>query len=441
MMRFSRWPILPAALLALAGCGGGSDPSGGGGSATSSSSGTASSSGTSSSSSGSSHVFSTSDPNVVAMSVGPGPGTSTAFNIPTASVTICQHGTQTCKTIDKVLVDTGSYGLRLVASALGGFSVTPQQDPANNGRTISECQQFLDGYTWGPVTVVDVKIGSETATSLPINVLDDSASPSPAPPASCVNGGGSGSSSGGGTNLSSVSALGANGVLGVGYLHYDCDLYCAEPVSQQTQGYLYYSCNSTSCAATSEALADQVANPVARFSGDNNGVILQLPSIPPDGQKTASGYLVFGIGTRANNGLQGASVLTISTAGYINTTYNGQTLSKSFIDSGSNGYFFPDSTIQVCSVSKDFFCPTTSPLQITVTNMGLNGTTTSNIPLDIVNVDNRNTAFYAIDVGGPDGTGLSSAFDFGLPFFYGRTVFTAIDGMTAGSITGPYYAY
>jgi hypothetical protein len=63
--------------------------------------------------------------------------------------------------------------------------------------------------------------------------------------------------------------------------------------------------------------------------------------------------------------------------------------------------------------------------------------------VDIVNVDNRNPSNYAIDVGGPDGTGLSSAFDFGLPFFYGRKVFTAIEGLNAdGTIqTLPYYAY
>jgi hypothetical protein len=32
-------------------------------------------------------------------------------------------------------------------------------------------------------------------------------------------------------------------------------------------------------------------------------------------------------------------------------------------------------------------------------------------------------------------------FDFGLPFFYGRSVFTAIEGKSAGSQIGPFYAY
>jgi len=30
---------------------------------------------------------------------------------------------------------------------------------------------------------------------------------------------------------------------------------------------------------------------------------------------------------------------------------------------------------------------------------------------------------------------------FGLPFFYGRTVYTALDGATTPGGTGPYFAY
>ena len=35
----------------------------------------------------------------------------------------------------------------------------------------------------------------------------------------------------------------------------------------------------------------------------------------------------------------------------------------------------------------------------------------------------------------------TSGFLFGVPFFYGRTVFTALDGATTPGGTGPYFAY
>ncbi len=422
-----RW-IVPLAVLVLAACGGG-------GGSTAATSGSTASSG--------SHNYTGGGNNVVPLVVGPGPSNQTSFNIPTTSIKVCIHGTSTCTTISNVLVDTGSPGLRLMASALGSFSPPNQMDPnSTGGNFIVECLPFADGYTWGPVATADVTVGGETASNVPINVIDDTANNSlePQAPSSCTD-------SGSESNLSSVAALGANGVLGVGLFSYDCGDYCTQTVTEQTDGYLYYSCSASSCAPTTEALADQVVNPVARFPTDNNGVILQLPAIPTSGEVSDSGYLVFGIGTESNNGLGSVTVLTTNSSGYITTMYGGQTLSSSFLDSGSNGYFFPDSTIAICSGftgASEFYCPTNSPLVLTASNQGENGSTTQ-ISFQIDNLNDLNQTYFAVNVGGPitgiTGLGTSNFFDFGVPFFYGRTVFTAIAGASAGGTTGPYYAY
>jgi len=34
-----------------------------------------------------------------------------------------------------------------------------------------------------------------------------------------------------------------------------------------------------------------------------------------------------------------------------------------------------------------------------------------------------------------------NSFDFGLPFFFGRNVYTAIEGRSAGAVSGPFFAY
>ncbi|MDQ1387146.1 MAG: hypothetical protein QOF56_600, partial [Acidobacteriaceae bacterium] len=47
-------------------------------------------------------------------------------------------------------------------------------------------------------------------------------------------------------------------------------------------------------------------------------------------------------------------------------------------------------------------------------------------------------------LGGPDtfpGTKTQSYFDWGLPFFYGRNVYTAIETKSTPGGTGPYWAY
>lgn len=376
------------------------------------------------------------------MVVGPGPpAASSAFNIPTTTVTVCKPNTSTCMTISNILVDTGSPGLRLMASVLGSFTLPSQMDPSGNGNQIVECLPFADGYTWGPVATADISVGGENASSVTINIIDDTNSLEPAAPSSCTN-------SGMQSNLGSIKALGANGVLGVGLFSYDCGSYCAQPIVDQTDGYLYYTCSNTSCTQTSEVLASQVINPVALFAKDNNGVILQLPAIPVSGQATNTGYLVFGIGTESNNGLGSVTVLTTNTSGYITTMFDGQTLSSSFLDSGSNGFYFPDSSIPACTGftnASEFYCPSPSPTpMMTATNEGQNGNSTQ-VSFQINDPTKLNQTFFAVDVGGPitgiNGLGVSDFFDFGVPFFYGRTVFTAIEGAPADGFTGPYYAY
>jgi hypothetical protein len=431
-----RWTVL-LGLCILTGCGGGGG-SGGRSSSASSSSGS-SSSGSSSSSSGATVL------NVVAVTVGPGPAAAMGgtFNIPYASVTLCNPGTGTCATIDNVLVDTGSFGLRIMASALqsAGLTLTTQQDPSSPGNTLAECLPFADGYTWGPLVTADVSMGGERAPGVSVNIIDDNSSYAATAPASCKNLLSSNS-------LNSVAAFESNGVLGIGPFDQDCGPSCAGCASAcNAMNDIYYSCNTSTntCAFTPVVLTAQVRNPVALFATDNNGVILELPSIPTAGQIGASGSLIFGIGTQSNNGLGSATVITTDGAGNFTTIFNGQTLSSSFIDSGSNGFFFP-SSITVCTNTagnpnaSQFYCPSL-PQMLMATNQGLNGTA-SVVPFEITSLNSLNGSFYASGtIGGPAGANTATGFDWGLPFFYGKNVFTAIDAKPAGSATGPYYAY
>ena len=185
---------------------------------------------------------------------------------------------------------------------------------------------------------------------------------------------------------------------------------------------------------------------MALFASDNNGVILQLPGVPVSGATSASGYLVFGIGTRSNNGLGSATVIGAdpSTGEFI-TSYDGRNLSGSFIDSGSNGLFFVDAAIVNCSssVGDQFYCPS-STLQLAATDQGTNGNT-SPVSFQIANLGSLSQTTFARDDVGGNGSSIAGLgtgyFDWGLPFFYGRTVFVAIEGRAAGSATGPYFAF
>jgi hypothetical protein len=397
--------LLFACAVALAGCGGGG--------------------GDDNASSGSAGGIVTTD-NTVSVKIGAGVGN--IVNLPLTSVTVCIPGTSSCQTVDNVLVDTGSYGLRLMASAL---SLSLPQQSASNGGALANCAAFADGYTWGSVRQADLRIGGERASALAVQLIGDTL---PAVPAECA-------SAGGGNAENTPGDFGANGVLGIGPFEYDCGTACA--TAAQTG--VYYSCASGACAATAVPLAQQIANPVTRFATDNNGSMLTLPAVGASGQASVTGTLTFGIGTQANNALGSAQVYTMgpgdNLAYAITTTYKGTAYPDSFIDSGSNGLFFTDASIPGCTRSTGFFCPA-STLSLTATNTGANKVS-GVVNFSVASADAlllTNNLAYSNLAGSGAGLGIA-AFDWGLPFFYGRTVYTAIENRATPGGTGPYYAY
>jgi hypothetical protein len=193
---------------------------------------------------------------------------------------------------------------------------------------------------------------------------------------------------------------------------------------------------------TTQGLAQQVSNPVSFFATDNNGVIVELPAVSGV-QASLTGSLIFGIGTQSNNGLGSATVYTIDPdTGSFTTTFKGQTLTDaSFLDTGSNAIYFLDSAstgLPTCRDLSFWYCPSATQTLSAVTQ-GTNGATAT-INFGIGNADmltSNSNVGVAADLGGP-GAGL---FDWGLPFFYGRNVYTAIEGSSTPGGDGPYWAY
>ena len=243
------------------------------------------------------------------------------------TVIICVPGTTTCQSIDHVLVDTGSTGLRIPAS-LVTLSLPFMTDASNN--PIGNCVQYADtSYQWGPIVKVDVQMAGEVASSVPIQIVGPTNFT--AAPALC---------SVGGTPAQTVAELGANGILGVGIFRQDCGSPCATSAPPP----FYFTCPASGCVVTSVSLAAQLQNPVWMFPQDNNGLAITLPQVGGAGSVSLSGSMIFGIGTQSDNTLGGAQAQGADSGGNFTTTFKGAPYSGSFIDSGSSGYFFLDSS-------------------------------------------------------------------------------------------------
>ncbi|RKE25353.1 uncharacterized protein DUF3443 [Paraburkholderia sp. BL23I1N1] len=357
-------------------------------------------------------------------------GVNGVINIPTVSVTVCPPGTTSnCQTITNVQVDTGSFGLRLVSSVVNSSLLNALQPISIGGAQLAECANFADGFTWGTVRTATVQIGGETtATPVPIQIIGDKASSSV--PTGC----------GSGTAENTANDLGANGILGIGTAPTDCGTTCSNASTAATYSN-YFACpGGTSCSRIPVPINQQVANPVANFVADNNGVIVQMPPVSNTGASSAAGTLVFGIGTRSNNALAAAQTFATDSFGDMNNSvYNGTTV-QAFLDSGSNAYFFSDSSLALCGSNyAGFYCPSSAQTR-SVTLAGANSTKASvNIGILSAATLFGNSSNYAFnDLAGQIGSGGS--FDLGLPFFYGRYVYYGFD-QTANGGQSPYVGF
>lgn len=363
--------------------------------------------------------------NVQPIVVNSGPAQDYANGLFT-SVTVCVPSSSNCQTINGILVDTGSYGLRLLSSAGGGALTLPLPTQSGaNGGSIGECAAFVSGFTWGSVKSADVQIAKEQASNVPIQVIDPTFV---SIPTACK--------AGGVPAQETLQTLGANGILGVGPYAQDCGSACT--VSGSSNPGMYYTCASGSCQVTTESLTQQLQNPVSMFAGDNNGVIIELPAASAP-SATLSGSMVFGIGTQSNNGLGSASVFPLDGNGEFSTSFKGQSY-PAFVDSGSNGLFFLDSNtsgLATCGDNSSFYCPaSTANLSATTTASG----TSTTINFTVGNADtlfSNRTAFVFPTLAGPN----TGTFDWGLPFFLGRNVFNAIESHKTPAGVGPYWAY
>ena len=376
-------------------------------------------------------------PNVETITVDSGPTGGSAVNTAYLSIKVCVPSTTTCQTIDHIEVDTGSTGLRILYGALNSSlnGALPQEGNGVANTVLTECLQFADGSSYGSLRMADITlpVSMKTVSNLVVQVIGDPAYAVP-------NGSVTGQSACPGTPENTVAQFGANGILGVGPFAQDCGPVCATTAVHGT----YYSCTSTTtCADSTATVLQQVQNPATLFTSDNNGVIVELRPVGSAGAGTVTGSLVFGIGTQSNNGLGSATVLPEdANTGLISATYKGIAYSHGFIDSGSNGNFFTDSSISTCPMpNTGFYCPTSIMME-TATLQGTN-TTTSAANFSVANANTlfanlSYTAFSNLGGANPDPMG----FDLGLPFFYGQNVYTAFETATnAGGHPGPYFAY
>lgn len=346
------------------------------------------------------------------------------LNLPYVTVTLCDQSTpQHCQNIDHVILDTGSYGLRVLASTLS--SNLQLTHTTLSGQNLAECATFVNSFDWGWVYNATVALnGESTVQAVPIQVIDDQNQL--AVPSSCSNNGGS--------NTGSVYGLGGNGILGVGP-------FVSDPGP-------YYQCTTAgSCTSAAPPTTSMVSNPVAFFPTDNNGVIVQLPAISNTGAPSTYGTITYGINTQTNNSISsGFTALQEDVNGNFTASLSGTAYPNSFVDTGSNRNYLNLPTATPTNCEGDYipavytaYSGALSPSAGTTST----GSTVASTNFSIAVMDPTNSIAQGMtalnDITDPGL--LGTAADLGLPFFFGQSVALVMSGKTVTAGTGPIVAF
>lgn len=349
------------------------------------------------------------------------------INKPCVAVKICTHGTNTCQTIDNILLDTASTGLRLFSS-LVTIPTTPVPVPSG---TLAECLYKANGTSeWGSVVYVDVQLASEPLVEVPIQLID-AAFPTAPSQSQCLASK---------TTLDTTPAqAGFNGILGVSNYNRDCGQQCIT----YPQNGLYYTCTAGVCSYTAATV--QVQNPVALLPVDNNGIIIRLPTVPLNGAPSVNGSVILGIGTSTNN--VPPQVTTFPLSSTIQTTFNGTTMMSNVFTTVPYTLLPPTSNLPDCTstTGSGFVCPTaTVTTTATITANVASNPATATINFSIANADTvlqTGNNVQAALVQDSTANGGSGGLMWGLPFFFGRDVYIGIEAQTSSLGVGPYLAF
>ncbi|HZY96053.1 MAG TPA: DUF3443 family protein [Candidatus Cybelea sp.] len=342
-------------------------------------------------------------PNYVPFQVGPVSPQFPGVNVPQVSVTVCSPQSASCQTIDHILVDTGSMGLRIFKQAL---SIAL---PTDRGQPLAECVSFGTGNAWGSVNVANVEMAGEPRVLVPIQVIDPTYGTATLPAPCNAN------------LLATPQSNSANGILGLAPVESD------DPFTQ------YYTCQSGSCTSVTMPNGTTVQNPVYLLPQDSNGIFILLKSIPSAGVQSVSGSVILGIGTEPVNGGKANNDPNFVSSGSPYVTYNGSSFEffttykgleySSIVDSGTNMMVFQDESITRCQalfIETDLYCPNPSPAALSAIpkDMSTGHVTYFSIADADVLGHSGNSAFN--DLGSHT---YLNWFVWGFPFFFGKSVF------------------
>lgn len=327
-------------------------------------------------------------------------------NLPTVPVRICSSGLfERCYTLRRLLLDTGSSGLRIFSSSIPPSKIRrtgPEKKPS-----LRECLPFGTSRLWGRVVRLDVMLGREPPIrSLPVQIVESIPEFPPSSPCD-----------GKGRAMSDKSLSGIDGVLGVS--------------PAESDGGYYFACAGQKCRPAFPSLQESVSNPVLHEKIDNNGIVLTFPSLPRKGARSVSGEMLLGIDTSPDNRLPpGVRFFPLERNVFFHATLEkSPRILYGRLDTGTNALVVPTLKLPRCPPPLNrLACPTKeTSTSVALIEKGGNSHLFSILAGNAAaRLSGSRSVFDDILYMPPESP--FSPFILGMPFFFGKTIYLLYPG-------------
>lgn len=264
------------------------------------------------------------------------------------SITLCrdQSGTS-CQTIDNIILDTGSFGLKINKSALPeSFIETLPRVTTNDDQMVYACNTFGSGYVFASEHYASLHLANDYTNNVVVQIIENA--PTDEIPNSCVAKG----------PFDNFENFGANGIIGVN-----------PALTLSNSSILLYRKDVNGIyQALSESETSSVPilnqNPLPSLQHNNNGFVIAIPPTLQNTNTNIAGKLILGVNTGGNNLITKKTNLIVASESSLSTVCNSgcfyskienpESTIPAVFDSGTNSWVFISNNIPICSYG---YCP------------------------------------------------------------------------------------
>lgn len=333
------------------------------------------------------------------------------------SIILCTNNAGTnCQTIDNIILDTGSFGLKINKSALAeSFVLQMPRVITSDDKMVYACNTFGSGYVFAEEHYGVLKLDNTMTDDVIVQVIENS--PTAEIPDSCIAKG----------PFDNFESFGANGILGVN-----------PAISLNNSSILLYKKNVNGIY---EALSldDESRvpilnnNPLPNLSNNNNGFVISIPPVTQNTNTNVSGTMILGVNTSSMNQVTDKTNLVVASEADLSSVCNSacfysqitnpESTIPAVFDSGTNGWVFMNDDLRQCSYG---FCPDTPFTWVSTVYSYDFAANESYQVTGVITKDENNPSGETVSFSVMPGWGYynrSNETLYGSPFFFGKNVY------------------